>query len=204
MIAITVKENQGGGYPPLEAGSYRAICYSIVVLGTTYNEMFDNIQKKVMFTWELPDERIEKDGKSLPRAISATYTLSLNEKSNLRKTLETWRGKQFTADELQGFDITKVLGAPCMISTTVGSNTLGKQFSKVTAVSRLPKGMEAPKDTENPKVIFDISNEECPLEDMELLPPFVQERIRQSEEYKRRTTSNDDFIAADDEDLPFD
>lgn len=204
MIAITVKENQGGGYPPLEAGSYRAICYSIVVLGTTYNEVFDNIQKKVMFTWELPDERITVDGEDKPRAISATYTMSLNEKANLRKTLESWRGKQFTSEELRGFDITKVLGAPCMISTTVGTNTLGKQFSKVSGVSRLPKGMEAPKDMENPKVIFDISNDDCPLEDMEKLPAFVQERIRQSEEYKRRTTSNDDFIAADDEDLPFD
>jgi len=97
-----------------------------------------------------------------------------------------------------------VLGAPCMISTTVGSNTLGKQFSKVTAVSRLPKGMEAPQLPENEKIIFDISNEECPLEDMEKLPTFVQERIKQSEEYKRRTTSSDDFIVANDEDLPFD
>lgn len=204
MISITVKENQGGGYPPIEAGSYRAICYSIVVLGTTYNEVFDNVQKKIMFTWELPDERIEVDGEDKPRAISATYTLSLNEKANLRKTLESWRGKQFTAEELRGFDITKVLGAPCMISTTTGTNTLGKQYAKVTGVSRLPKGMEVPKDTENPKVVFDISNDACPLEDMEKLPNFVQERIKQSEEYKRRTTSDDDFIVANDEDLPFD
>lgn len=204
MISITVKENQGGGYPPIEAGSYRAICYSIVVLGTTYNEVFDNVQKKIMFTWELPDERIDVDGEDKPRAISATYTLSLNEKANLRKTLESWRGKQFTAEELRGFDITKVLGAPCMISTTTGTNTLGKQYAKVTGVSRLPKGMEVPKDTENPKVVFDISNDACPLEDMEKLPNFVQERIKQSEEYKRRTTSNDDFIVANDEDLPFD
>ena len=204
MISITVKENQGGGYPPIEAGSYRAICYSIVVLGTTYNEVFDNVQKKIMFTWELPDERIEVDGEDKPRVISATYTLSLNEKANLRKTLESWRGKQFTAEELRGFDITKVLGAPCMISTTTGTNTLGKQYAKVTGVSRLPKGMEVPKDTENPKVVFDISNDACPLEDMEKLPNFVQERIKQSEEYKRRTTSDDDFIVANDEDLPFD
>ena len=204
MISITVKENQGGGYPPIEAGSYRAICYSIVVLGTTYNEVFDNVQKKIMFTWELPDERIDVDGEDKPRAISATYTLSLNEKANLRKTLESWRGKQFTAEELRGFDITKVLGAPCMISTTTGTNTLGQQYAKVTGVSRLPKGMEVPKDTETPKVVFDISNDACPLEDMEKLPNFVQERIKQSEEYKRRTTSEDDFIVANDEDLPFD
>lgn len=205
MISITVKENQTGGYPPIEAGSYRAVCYSIVVLGTTYNEVFDNVQKKVMFTWELPDERINVNGEDKPRAISATYTMSLNEKANLRKTLESWRGKQFTAEELQGFDITKVLGAPCMISTTTGTNTLGKQFAKVSAVSRLPKGMEVPKDTENPQVIFDISNDDCPLEDMEKLPTFVQERIKQSEEYKRRTTRPSDFlVVANSEDLPFD
>lgn len=204
MISITVKENQGGGFPPLEAGSYRAICYSIVVLGTTYNEMFDNIQKKLMFTWELPDERITVDGEDKPRAISATYTMSLNEKANLRKTLESWRGKQFTSEELRGFDITKVLGAPCMISVTQGTNPLGKAYAKVTGVSRLPKGMEVPTDTENPKVIFDITNEECPLEDMEKLPAFVQERIKQSEEYKARKTSPDDFIEIEGEDLPFD
>ena len=74
----------------------------------------------------------------------------------------------------------------------------------MSAVGRLPKGMIVPKDTENPVVIFDITNKDCPLEDMEKLPNFVQERIKQSEEYKRRTTSDDDFIVANDEDLPFD
>lgn len=203
-MQIIVKESQGSGFPPLEAGSYRAICYGIVVLGTTYNPAFDNIQTKILFLWELPDERILVDGEDKPRAISETYTLSLNEKANLRAMLESWRGKSFTEDELRGFDLTNVLKAPCLVSTKIMTSKQGKEFAKVSSITRLPKGMEAPKETENPTVLFDVTNEECPLDDMKPLPEWIQNRIKESQEYKARTTSPDDFIVTDDEDLPFD
>lgn len=203
-MQIIVKESQGGGFPPLEAGSYRAICYGIVVLGTTYNPAFDNIQRKILFLWELPDERIERDGEDLPRAISETYTLSLNEKANLRAMLESWRGKAFTEDELRGFDIVNVLKAPCLVSTKIMTSKQGREFAKVSSVTRLPKGMVVPTECENPTVVFDITNPECPLDEMDKLPEWIQNRIKESKEYKERTTSPDDFIAADDEDLPFD
>ena len=203
-MQIIVKESQGGGFAPLEAGSYRAICYGIVVLGTTYNPAFDNTQTKILFLWELPDERITIDGEDKPRAISESYTLSLNEKANLRAMLESWRGKAFSEEELQGFDITNVLKAPCLVSTKIMTSKQGKEFAKISSVTRLPKGMEVPKDTENPTVVFDITNNACPLEMMDMLPEWVQNRIKESVEYKTRTTSPDDFIAADDEDLPFD
>ncbi|MBR3001654.1 MAG: hypothetical protein IKF39_11700, partial [Oscillospiraceae bacterium] len=152
----------------------------------------------------LPDERITIDGEDKPRAISESYTLSLNEKANLRAMLESWRGKAFSEEELQGFDITNVLKAPCLVSTKIMTSKQGKEFAKISSVTRLPKGMEVPKDTENPTVVFDITNNDCPLEIMEKLPEWVQNRIKESVEYKTRTTSPDDFIAADDEDLPFD
>lgn len=205
MLKIMVKESQGGGnYPPLEAGSYRAICYAIVVLGTTYNPVFDNAQTKILFLWELPDERITVDGKDLPRAISDSYTLSLNEKANLRRVLAGWRGRDFTEEELKGFDIANVLGAACLISTTIGVSKQGREFAKVSSVARLPKGMIVPKETENEKVIFDITNPDCPLEDMEKLPEWIQTRIKESVEYKQRVDTTDFEIIADDQDLPFD
>jgi len=37
--------------------------------------------------------------------ISKRYTMSLGEQSTLRKDLESWRGKKFTPEELQGFDL---------------------------------------------------------------------------------------------------
>lgn len=209
-LDIVVKDNGTTSFPPLEAGSYRAICYGIVVTGTTYVPAFGNSVTKIIFMWELPDERITVDGEDKPRAISETYTLSLNEKANLRKMLAGWRGRDFTPEELKGFSLKKVLNAPCLVSTTIMQNKQGRDFSKVSSVTRLPKGMDTPKETENPLVMFDITNDACPLSEMSKLPEWMQKRIMESDEYKERTAGagyaepSDDFVVVDNsEDLPF-
>ena len=204
MKDIIIKDNGGTARTPLEAGSYRAVCYSIVVLGTTYNQAFDKAITQICFTWELPDERITINGEDLPKAISATYTLSLNEKAKLRQMLASWRGRDFTEEELEGFSLSNVLGVPCMLATVIKTSSTGKEFAQVASVVRLPKSMVVPDGTENPQVLFNIMDPEFPLEDMEKLPEWQQNRIKESKEYKERTTSPDDFIVANDEDLPFD
>ena len=83
-------------------------------------------------------------------------------------------------------------------------NFANREFAKVSSVARLPKGMIVPKETENEKVAFDITNEECPLEEMEKLPEWIQTRIKESVEYKQRVDTTDFEIIADDQDLPFD
>lgn len=206
-MAIIVKAPKNEGGAVLEAGSYRAICYGLVVEGTFFNPVYEKASKKVRIMWELPDERITVDGKDLPKAISAEYNLSLHEKSTLYGTLVGWRGRDFTPEELEGFDLENVLKAPCLISTTIGTNPkTGKEYANVSAVSRLPKGMVVPKETENPPVVFDITNREQSLEDMNKLPEWIQNRIRDSVEYKERTDPGIDeyAIVANDEDLPFD
>lgn len=210
-IDIVVKDNGGTPIAPLEAGSYRAICYGIVVTGTTFIPTFGNSATKIIFLWELPDERVTIDGVDKPRGISETYTLSLNEKSNMRKMLASWRGRDFTAEELQGFSLKKVLNAPCLVSTTLMQSKQGKDFAKVSAVTKLPKGMVVPTETENPLVMFDITNESCPLTLMSSLPEWIQKRIMESDEYKERTAgagyadgASEDFVVVDnEEDLPF-
>ena len=122
VLDIVVKDNGATSFPLLEAGSYRAICYGIVVIGTTYVPAFGKTVTKIIFMWELPDERITVDGEDKPRAISETYTLSLNEKANLRKMLAGWRGRDFTPEELKGFSLKKILNAPCLVSTTIMQN----------------------------------------------------------------------------------
>lgn len=189
MVDIVLKDTPGKNYPILEAGAYRASCYAIVMLGTTYSNYYNKNQTKILFMWELPDERITVDGQDLPRAISETYTLSLNEKASLRKMLESWRGKPFSPEELQGFSLSKVLGAPCMVSTVQAEKANGDKFAKVSAVSKLPKMMAKPEEVENPLVMFDISNADCPLSDMSKLPEWVQNRIMESNEYKERTSA---------------
>ena len=51
-----------------------------------------------------------------PAAISKEFTLSLHERANLRRVLISWRGRQFTAEELGGFELANVLGANAMLN----------------------------------------------------------------------------------------
>ena len=73
---------------------------------------------KVRITWELPTELkvFNPDKGEQPQAISKEFTLSMHEKSSLRAFLTSWRGKGFTEDEAKAFDVTKLLGVPCMLS----------------------------------------------------------------------------------------
>jgi len=198
----------------LEPDNYVARCYSMIILGTTYNEMFNTSSTKVLIQWELPDclIEVERDGmkKMLPRAQSATYTLSLNEKATLRKVLESWRGKAFTVEELEGFDISKVVGAPCLLNVIQAENKKGELFNKISTVSKLPRGLACPPQV-NPTTLFDITDPAQDLADMEKLPEWIRETIKKSDEYRARTTSSNGVTEYDDEgvaypsdqDLPF-
>ena len=73
--------------------------------------------EKGQINFELPNLTKEfKPGEGQkPFSIGKEYTLSLSSKSNLYKDLVSWRGKPFTEEELEGFDLSKLLGKPCQI-----------------------------------------------------------------------------------------
>lgn len=167
-MPITASDKGGQEFTPIPAGTHHAVCYGVVDLGTQPNS---NPQypdyRKVCVLWEVPGERAEfpdKNDKSKkvnrPRAISAIYTLSLSEKANLRKILESWRAKPFNHDELAGFDISKLIGANCFLTIVHnpgrGANA-GKLYANVAGVSALPKTM--PKVApENDQLYFSLSD----------------------------------------------
>jgi hypothetical protein len=126
-----------------------------VDLGTQESEQYGP-KAKIALLWEIPDERIEVKGKSLPRGISKRYTASLNEKANLRKDLEAWRGRQFTAAELAGFDLANILGKSCLLNV-IHQETPRGTFAGVAGVMPLPKGMP-PKAPENGITHFSIKD----------------------------------------------
>lgn len=186
-------------YPILEAGAYLARCYAIIDIGDHY----DN--PKVVFMWELPTETIDVDGKEKPRAISETYTLSLSDKANMRKMLENWRGRAFTDEEIDGFDLENVLGKPCMVNVIHKIKQNGEPFAKVGGVNKLPKGMEVPPLV-NPKKLFSLKDVDA-LDAMKELPEWIQNRIRESSTYRDMITppgdgtqGTDDFSIIDDGD----
>lgn len=184
---ITVSENSNTTSTPAPSGTHFARCYSILDLGTHEKE-FSGQKKRVReirMSWELPSELhvfSEEKGEQ-PFCVHKTYTMSLHEKANLRHHLEAWRGKPFTEQELAGFDLANVLGAPCLV-TVVHVEKNGKTYANIASVTSLPKGM-AKLPAVNPVVEYSLEHHDQKVFDA--LPKFVQEIIHTSEEWKTAT-----------------
>lgn len=131
----------GPNIVPCPAGSHAAVCCDVVDLGLVESNYAGRKtrQHKVKVIWQTDEKR--DDGK--PFLVSRRYTLSLHEKASLRKDLEAWRGRAFTEDELQGFDVEVLLGVPVLLSV-VHTARQGSVYADVNALMRLPKGMTAP------------------------------------------------------------
>ena len=188
-MAIIVSANEGGSYNPIEEGTYFALCYGLVDVGDEYSEQFDKCSPKFMILWELVGAgTVTVDGREINRSISKRYSKSLNPKSNLRKDLRAWRGREFTDEELKRFDMTNILGAPCQIQIVNTTNN-GKTYSNIAAIMNLPKGMPRPTPTEE-KVYWDF--EDCEIEDdaWNRIPKWLQDVIKSSETYQFITTNN--------------
>jgi hypothetical protein len=173
----------GSDYKPVPAGTYTACCIRVIDLGTQISSFNGKAQRKVLFTWEIPEVEVETDDGPMPALISTRYTASLHEKAALRKVLESWRGKAFTADELQGFDLKNILGASCLMGI-IHNDSDGTTYANVSSVMALPKGM--PKITPaHPLINFSLDEFNEGVFDM--LSPKMQETIKESPEYKRAT-----------------
>ena len=131
----------GTSFKPAPAGAHGAVCCDIVDLGeleVTYAGKTKK-QHKIKVVWQI--EELRDDGK--PFTVSNRYTNSLHEKSNMRKDLESLRGKPFTEEELRGFDLEVLLAKACMVNVMHNQKD-GSTYANVTTIMRLPKGMAAP------------------------------------------------------------
>jgi hypothetical protein len=123
----------GGDFVPAPEGMHSACCVDAVDLGD--RETPWGMKHKVALVWEIAVKM--EDGK--PFTVRKWYTASLNEKSNLYKDLCAWRGRPFTAQELKGFDIEKVVGTPCQVFVE-HSEKEGQVFANVRVVTKAPTG----------------------------------------------------------------
>jgi len=183
-------------YPIIPEGVYPAVCYAIYDLGNQFSEKYQNVLHKVLIAWEIPSERIdvEKEGltMNLPRVVSKKYTLSLGERANLKKDLESWRGKSFTDEEKKGFDIHRLLGVSCMIQI-IHVTKEGKTYAQISSILPLYKGM-ASLTPENDKIMYNISDGEPPKE----TPKWIVDMIHESSEWIANSKSSSET-----DDVPF-
>lgn len=139
-MAIYASAGSGGSFTPAPQGVHQAVCVDVVDMGlmeTTFQGV-TKMQHKVRIVWQI--EEAMEDGK--PFLVQKRYTLSLHEKAQLRKDLESWRSRPFTDAELKRFDVETILGVNALLNVMHVSKD-GKTYANVTAVMPIKKGMAA-------------------------------------------------------------
>lgn len=178
-MSMIASDNGGQSIPKLEGGVYTAISSAIIDLGLQTSEKFQKTQRKFMMIWNIKGEEVEVNGEKLPRTITKEYSFSLNEKSTLRKDLQAWRGKMFTDEELQGFNLLNILNKPCQLQIILEEKN-GKQYNNIAGIMSLPKGtaIEQLPNTYH----FDIEDETTYM-NWSNIPSWIQERIKKADNY---------------------
>jgi len=202
MAIIASTNGNGTEYAPVPQGTHIAICNMVVDLGdhkTDYQGV-QSVKRQVYIRWEIPAERMtgERDG---PMNIGRTYTLSLHEKAGLRRDLEAWRGRKFTDEELKGFDVSKLLQAPAMLTVTHDIKQDGSVRGKVAGISGLPKGTTRPGKPENTPILFDDDTQD----DLDRLPDWIKKKLdeRIVKPVARSTVGGAQVDEDLDDDIPF-
>lgn len=206
-MAIMVSDSGGGDFTPAPEGTHFGACDMVVDLGLqkTSFQGVDSTKHQIYIRWQIPAERIswtDGDGKKKegPVVIGKTYTASLSEKANLRKDLQSWRGRAFSDSELKQFDVSKLLGVPATISIT-HAHKEGKTYANVGAIGGLPKGMTAPQ-VENGTLLYDADN----VDTWDALPKWIKDKINAQIVPNGKTEPNDPDSWRNnelDDDVPF-
>jgi len=178
--------NNGVKRDPIPASNYAARCYQMIHIGTVKELILgeEKILNKVRIGWELPTEmKVFDEAKGeQPLVISEEFTLSMHEKSKLRKFLASWRGKDFTEEEAKCFDVTKLIGATCMLNVIHKASKKDPTtvYAVIGSVSPVPKGLKVDPQI-NPTFILDYDN--FTWDAFNGLPDFIRNKMQTSLEY---------------------
>jgi len=172
-MPIIVKQERNFQDPP--AGIPLAVCVDVTE-PKEYDTAFGK-KRKFRIVWEIEDKMTDGDKTGQPYLASCFYTPSLNEKSKLYKHLSAWRGKPFSDEELEGFDVENILGACCRLVIEEYLDGKGKTRTKVSNVVKAKKGekleasgeyirvkdREDQKDEPTPTTHEDLSESDVPF-----------------------------------------
>lgn len=197
--------NNSSGFSLAPAGVHVARCCRVIDCGTRVDPTFGKRRRQAWIFWELP-KALRDDGE--PNLVGKRYTLSHNEKANLRADLESWYGKHFdeaALDKAGGFDLERLIGRPALINVVHSQD--GK-YANVASVMPLPTGMECPPAT-TVEVVFGFDPYDPAVFDT--LSQGMQEYIKGSEEWQLTVNGHQPKGApaagagapAADDDMPF-
>lgn len=174
--------------PPVEPGTYFAVCIGVVDLGeqeVTYNGK-TRYTNQLQIIFELPEELIEIDGEQQPRWLSRKFTVSASAKGSLRPFIEAWQGKKFSDEAFADFELFDLAGRAALLSVVLSEDG---QYANIASAAAIPKGMPAPK-AKSELITYDVEAWDDAA--FEKLPEYLQELIRKSTQYRKAHLPDDE------------
>ena len=138
-------------WAPHPEGQFTARCVDLLDLGMKDGQW--GLKRKVCLQFYCSETTADGE----PFLASRTFTASLHPKAALHKFLVAWRGRTFTDEELAGFDLETIVGAPAYVQvqhSTTGESTYANIIScmmppKGSAIPSAPSGFVRRKDRED-------------------------------------------------------
>lgn len=201
MSPLNVPKSESG-YGVVPAGNHVAKLYSIIHIGTVPEVYLgeEKMMNKVLIGFELLNEKkvFKEDKGEEPYVISKEYTLSMNEKANLRKLIEGMLGVALNEDEAESFDVFSLLGQECLVNVVHKVSAKGSTYALIASASPVPKGMLVPKGhNQFKKLSYGADwNEEI----YNSLPDFIRAKIGKSNEFRKERGITTPF---DPNEIPF-
>ena len=202
VTPIIAPKSAGGDFEVAPEGVFLARCYKMVDVGTqTETGQYGTKEsRKIYLYWELlanadgGDAPKTEDGR--PFSIFNNYKLSMHQKANLRKHLDSWRGKKFTQDEAAEFDITKLLDKFCLIQIGHSTSKDGqKTYANVDSIMHTKKTVEGVNEISS----FNVENPDMDV--FNDLPQWLQDKIEDSPEWADEEEAPAAETKAKDEDV---
>lgn len=118
-------------FVPAPDGEHNAVCVDVVDLGMVEGSWKGKktLSHKLRIVWQL--ETKMENGK--PFLVQQRYTASTAPQANLRLALAEWRGRDFTPEELNEFDLENIIGANCRLTVKHTAKD-GKIYANVTTL----------------------------------------------------------------------
>lgn len=180
----------------VEPGSYMARCYRIVEIGTIPGEYKGekSITRKIMFTYELPEEqKVWKEGEaakpvSISKVFSFYTTSKPPKKTMLREFIEGWIGVGMTELEAKEMDVMDLLGKECVLTIIHKPKTDGSKKLEITGCAKLMKNQVCPPSVNLPRA---LTYDNFDTAEFATLPQWLQDDMKNSEEYKHMMGTGD-------------
>lgn len=169
IMGFAVTATNGGDFKNPTPGMVSAVCTRIVDMGTQETSYGD--KRQVMLTFEIDEEM--DDGRRF--LVNNLFTLSFHEKSSLRQSIESWRGRAFKEGE--PFDLSAIVGKPAMLNLV----ETDKGYVNIKSISPLAKGMPA-LEPAGDLIVFSLDSPDWDAFDK--LSERLRDKISNSREYK--------------------